>query len=189
MDTDDQDPTTPLILQEGGLQDKRALIELPPKAAADDILLAVRKILAKSGVTRITIRGRQPIEVLWQGTAEDTLDFDLPDITLKELLPELELVELPLTKNPAYALGRVSLWLLMQGLEPSHCLVGPRSILWQWLNVDFSGAEIVLPRRLYGAVQTDVSLPPDVLLMLGAPSALSPLRDVQAGAKVTMVLP
>ncbi len=170
------------------LQDRVDRIPLPPRYTVDDVTDRIRVIFTKRGIKEVTIT-RGIIAVRWEGVPGDTLDFDLPNVQLSDVLSDVELLFLEEEKAPLQMVGEAVLDLNKRGLEVSHIVVGPRTALWEWLGINLNprSVSINLPRRVFGGrVTVDDSFGEDILVVVGSPVQSSPLWDARVGIRINM---
>ena len=173
-------PDAPLV-------EHRDEVDLPARPHVEDVIFALRKILAKPLIQEVRIGKKKPIEVVWLGLEEDTLDFDLPDPEPSEAVRELDLEELTGDGTAEHLLGRAVLHLEKKGLAVSHAVVGTETLLWDWLKLDLRRMDVERPKRLMGGLLVATPKYRDHLLILvGSPSSVSPLADAVAAVKIVM---
>jgi len=177
-----------------GQSEKRHVTEdvpLPPTATVEDILSAVREILIAPGATMaIHIVKGQPIRVeRMVGMEDDLADFigeDTITSVLNVIRASAEFLEYTVPEQ--YQLTSYQqIWemfhyMATQGLQVSRILVGSMERLSQWFDVPAEELTFTFGTR----IEEDREIPPEAILVCGAPSRISSVHEISKVLKGVM---
>ena len=177
------------------LQPRTDTVDLPARITVDGLISKIRSVLGKpavaSGLQELRVAWSK-IQVTWMGEEEDSLDLENHAQKVEDLLARVFLNELPYLEGghetAASALGRATIGVEATGLVVTHCLVGERSRLFEWIGLDLKVIRGRLPERLMGGLIVPMPnefLSENTLILLGGyPNA--DLQDAEIGVKIDM---
>lgn len=154
-------------------------------AGAQDIGIAVTEILEEGvgAVSKVVLEIGQPIKY-WRYVDKNTLEED--DIDMMGMMGKTPIVEVAqLATDPFELLFHMITLPTTEVLVPCYWIVGDTDYLFDWLKIRDTWTRN-LPTLINIPVRT-ADLPPDTIVIAGAQSADSGLRDVVKLWKAVMV--
>jgi hypothetical protein len=161
---------------------------LPKIRKVDELIKEIGKVLSIPQVKRAFIGlhvDTKEITVQWRGLKDETADvFNEEDTS--SIFEHLDLVEIVTEEDTQanQAIGEAVLNLERQGMLATHCLIGPETLLFEWICVNIK--KRFIPEFVMGTRITVVdSLAEDVIVIAGG-NKVSSINDLTHGYKINI---